>query len=135
MSVSESCLYGAVRARVSAPLHSVIACPCTQSRKTSGHHVPASSAPCAAISIEGAPVWNRSWPTARRGSCPGCGSNLFWDGPGETLSIIAGTLDGDPGIRLAGHIFCADKGACYDIPVDGAPQVAGAAPSLTTQVP
>lgn len=135
MSVSASCLYGAVRDRVSAPLRSVIACPCMQSRKTSGHHVAASWAPCAAISIEGAPAWNCSRPTARRGFCPGCGSNLFWDGPGETLSIMAGTLDGDPGIRLAGDIFCADKGACYDIPVDGAPQVAGADPSLKTQVP
>ncbi len=68
--------------------------------------------------------------SARRGFCPICGSNLFWDGPGAHLSIFAGTLDGDPGIRLAGHIHCADKGAYYDI-ADGLPQVPGADPGLT----
>jgi hypothetical protein len=74
--------------------------------------------------------WYASSPSARRGFCPICGSNLFWDGPGAHLSIFAGTLDGDPGIRLAGHIHCADKGAYYDI-ADGLPQVPGADPGLT----
>jgi hypothetical protein len=74
--------------------------------------------------------WYASSASARRGFCPICGSNLFWDGPGAHLSIFAGTLDGDPGIRLAGHIHCADKGAYYDI-ADGLPQVPGADPGLT----
>jgi len=134
MRVTGSCLCGAVRYRTDGPLRPVIACHCTQCRKTSGHHVAATAAPRAGLAIEGEVRWFASSPTARRGFCPVCGSNLFWDGPGSHLSIFAGSLDGDPGVRLAGHIFCADKGAYYDI-TDGLPQAAGADPILTTQVP
>ncbi|TCP20905.1 hypothetical protein EV656_11526 [Rhodovulum adriaticum] len=128
-----SCLCGAVRYRVNGPLRPVIACHCTQCRKTSGHHVAATSAPRDSVEIAGQVNWYRSSPAARRGFCPVCGSNLFWDGPGTHLSIFAGTLDGDPGVRLAGHIFCADKGAYYEI--EGPlPRADGADPELTTQV-
>lgn len=133
MTATGSCLCGAVRYRVSGPLRPVIACHCVQCRKTSGHHVAATSAPRESVEIDGEVAWYRSSDTARRGFCPICGSNLFWDGPGENLSIFAGTLDGDPGIRLAGHIFCADKGAYYEI-ADGLPQAEADDPSLTTQV-
>ncbi len=128
-----SCLCGAVRYRVSGALRPVIACHCAQCRKTSGHHVAATSAPRESVEIEGEVAWYASSATARRGFCPVCGSNLFWDGPGENLSIFAGTLDGDPGVRLAGHIFCADKGAYYEI-ADGLPQAEADDPALTTQV-
>ena len=133
MTATGSCLCGVVRYRVSGPLRPVIACHCIQCRKTSGHHVAATSAPRESVEIDGEVAWYRSSDTARRGFCPICGSNLFWDGPGENLSIFAGTLDGDPGIRLAGHIFCADKGAYYEI-ADGLPQAGADDPSLTTQV-
>ena len=132
--VEGSCLCGAVRDTVDGPLRPVIACHCAQCRKTSGHHVAATSARREAVTVTGAVSWYRSSDTARRGFCPVCGSNLFWDGPGTHLSIMAGTLDGDAGIRLAGHIFCADKGAYYEI-VDGLPQAAADDPALTTQVP
>lgn len=133
MSVTGSCLCGAVRYTVSGPLRPVIACHCTQCRKTSGHHVAATSALREEIAISGEVRWYNSSDTARRGFCPVCGSNLFWDGPGENLSIMAGTLDGDPAIRLAGHIFCADKGAYYEIEGD-LPMADGYHPDLTTMV-
>ena len=129
-----SCLCGAVRYAVHGPLRPVIACHCVQCRKTSGHHVAATSAPRESVVTEGEVTWYASSPVARRGFCGVCGSNLFWDGPGSHLSIFAGTLDGDPGVRLAGHIFCADKGAYYDI-ADGLPQAEADDPNLTTQVP
>ncbi|MBO6604307.1 MAG: GFA family protein [Roseicyclus sp.] len=128
-----SCLCGAVRYVVSSPLRPVTACHCGQCRKSSGHHVAATSAPREHVEIEGRVTWYASSDIARRGFCGICGSNLFWDGPGSHLSIFAGTLDGDPGIRLAGHIFCADKGAYYEI-TDGLPQAPQDDPSLTTQV-
>ena len=134
MSVEGGCLCGAVRYRVEGPLRPVIACHCTQCRKTSGHHVAATSAPRGSVAIEGEPRWYASSADARRGFCPVCGSNLFWDGPGTHLAVFAGTLDGDPGVRLAGHIFCADKGAYYEIE-GGLPCAGGADPALTTQVP
>lgn len=128
-----SCLCGAVRYTVAGPLRPVIACHCTQCRKTSGHFVAATSAPRESVEITGEVRWYRSSETSRRGFCPVCGSSLFWDGPGVNLSIHAGTLDGDAGVRLAGHIFCADKGAYYQI-ADPLPQADGADPDLTTQV-
>jgi len=129
-----SCLCGAVRYTVAGALRPVIACHCTQCRKTSGHHVAATSAPRGTVAIAGEVRWYRSSDTARRGFCPVCGSNLFWDGPGANLSIFAGTLDGDPGVRLTGHIFCADRGAYYEIE-SALPQAPGADPTLTTAVP
>lgn len=128
------CLCGAVTYRVHAPLRPVVACHCHQCRKTSGHHVAATSAPRAAVEIRGPVRWYRSSDRARRGFCATCGSNLFWDGPGENLSIFAGTLDGPTGLALAGHIFCADKGDYYDI-ADDLPRADRADPTLTTQVP
>ncbi len=126
------CLCGAVRYRVSGPLRPVVACHCTQCRKTSGHYVAATSAARLDVDIEGEVRWFQSSATARRGFCPTCGSNLFWDQTGPYLSIMAGTLEGDPGIRLAGHIFCADKGAYYEIDGD-LPRAMGADDRLTTQ--
>lgn len=127
-----SCLCGAVSYRVTGPMRPVIACHCTQCRKTSGHHVAATSAARGAIEIVGEVRWYRSSDNARRGFCPVCGSNLFWDGPGANLSIMAGTLDGPTGLRLKGHIYCADKGDYYDI-ADGLPQTMTDDPDFTTQ--
>lgn len=131
--VTGSCLCGAVTYRVSGDLRPVIACHCQQCRKTSGHHVAATSAPRDTVQTSGEVTWYRSSDNARRGFCPVCGSNLFWDGPGSHLSIFAGTLDSPTGVRLAGHIFCADKGDYYDLN-DGLPQAAEDDPGLTTQV-
>jgi len=130
---SGGCLCGAIRYHITGPLRPVIACHCQQCRKTSGHHVAATSAARADIDIKGEVRWYQSSAKARRGFCPTCGSNLFWDGAGENLSIFAGTLDGTTGLSIAGHIFCADKGDYYEI-ADGKPQAAGADPDLTTMV-
>ena len=128
-----SCLCGAVRYQVSGAMRPVIACHCVQCRKSSGHHVAATSAPRDSVAIEGEVTWYASSDEARRGFCGTCGSQLFWDGPGQNLSIFAGTLDNPTGLTLAGHIFCADKGDYYDI-ADGTPQAEGADPNMTTQV-
>jgi len=131
-AITGGCLCGGVRYAVTALLRPVVACHCTQCRRTSGHHVAATSAPREAVSVEGDVRWFRSSPEARRGFCPVCGSNLFWDGSGARLSIFAGSFDGDPGVRLAGHIFCADKGAYYEI-ADDLPHAPGDDPGLTTR--
>ena len=55
-------------------------------------------------------------PPPKRGFCATCGSTLFWQGKGrDYIAIAAGTLDGDSGLRIEGHIFCADKGDYYQI--------------------
>jgi len=35
------------------------------------------------------------------------------------VSITAGTLDGSTGLKIEGHIFCADQGDYYHIPDEG----------------
>lgn len=123
------CLCGAVQYSVSGPMRPVVACHCTQCRKSSGHHVAATSAPKGAIVVDGPVVWYQSSDTARRGFCGTCGSNLLWDGSGKFLSIFAGTLDGETGLAMAEHIFCADKGDYYDI-ADDMLQLPGDDPDL-----
>ncbi|MBL4626764.1 MAG: GFA family protein [Roseicyclus sp.] len=130
---SGSCLCGAVHYTTAGPLRPVIACHCAQCRKSSGHHVAATSAPRESVRISGEVTWYASSVTAKRGFCDICGSNLFWDGAGANLSIFAGTLDGDPMLKLAGHIFCDDKGSYYEI-VDDLPKAGGRDPAMTTMV-
>ena len=128
-----SCLCGAIRYRVTGALRPVIACHCVQCRKTSGHFVAATSCKREEIAVEGDVAWYRSSETAQRGFCTVCGSSLFWDGQGENLSIMAGTLDGETTLKIAGHIFCADKGSYYDI-LEDVPTADQDDPQLTTQV-
>jgi hypothetical protein len=70
---------------------------------------------------------------ARRGFCGECGSSLFWDAPGRpTVSIAAGTLDGDTGLRVAGHWYVSQQGDYYELPDDGQPlhERGGAPPGI-----
>ncbi len=123
-----SCLCGAVRFTVDGPLRDVLACHCTQCRKTSGHHVAATSAPRSALRIEGAAAisWHTSSPGVQRGFCGTCGSHLFWDRAArDEMSIFMGAFDVVPALRLSGHIHCAQKGAYYEIAEDH-PQWPGA---------
>ena len=118
---SGRCLCGAVSYTVAAPLRDVIACHCEQCRRTSGHHVAASSAPSDALAIEdptGALTWYRSSDFARRGFCGVCGSNLFWNRIGGTdTSIMVGSLNEPTGLTLIRHIYCAFKGDYYTLPI------------------
>ncbi|MBM1222230.1 GFA family protein [Ponticoccus sp. SC2-23] len=123
MTARGSCLCGSVTFEIAGALGPVVACHCGQCRKMSGHYVAATVIDGADITVSGAISWYQSSDLARRGFCGTCGSTLFWDGPGPELAVMAGSLDGDPGVGMAGHIFCADKGAYYDI-TDGLPQAA-----------
>ncbi len=123
-----SCLCGGVAFAVHGPLRDVVACPCSQCRKTSGHFVAASRAATAdiAFSADETLTWFRSSEVAERGFCRRCGGNLFWRPTGgHTTSIMAGALDPPTGLRIGVHIYCADKSDYYEI-ADGAPCFAGA---------
>lgn len=133
MTRTGSCLCGAVTFTVDGDMRPIVACHCTQCRKSTGNYVAATSAPRDAVAINGPVTWFQSSPDARRGFCPVCGSNLFWDGPGVNLSMMAGALDGPTRLTLLGHIYCAQKADWYQI-ADGLPQALGADPAMTTQV-
>ncbi len=114
------CLCGGVRYEVRGPLRDVIACHCSQCRRTSGHFVAASQAlNTDLVLLESATLrWYRSSSEAERGFCERCGGNLFWRltgaVPGVT-SIMAGTLDTPTGLKVMQHIFVADKSDYYEI--------------------
>lgn len=113
------CLCGGVRYKATGPLRSVIACHCTQCRKTSGHHTAMTSVPRANLIFESDEtlVWFKSSDIARRGFCGRCGGNLFWEPAGEDrVSIAAGTLDGATGLTIESHIYTEDAGDYYDLP-------------------
>ncbi|MEO0912399.1 MAG: GFA family protein [Pseudomonadota bacterium] len=132
MTYRGSCLCGSVTYEAEGPLRPVVACHCVQCRKTSGHYVAATSVARDKLRISGDVRWYRSSPEALRGFCPVCGSSLFWDGPGDRMSIHAGTLDGETGLTLAGHIFTEDKGDYYEVS-DGLPSAPQDDPKITTK--
>ena len=113
-----SCLCGAVRYEVGGPLREVIGCHCTQCRKQTGHFMAATAASLAHFRLlaDSGLAWYQASLMAKRGFCRICGSTLFWQGHGrDYIAIAAGSVDGSTGLRLAGHIFCADKGDYYEI--------------------
>jgi hypothetical protein len=112
------CLCEGVRYVVEGALREVIACHCSQCRRTSGHFVAASSALKSALRLERSDSlrWYRSSPGAERGFCSICGGNLFWrPDEGELISIMAGTLDTPTNLKITEHIFVADKSDYYTI--------------------
>lgn len=111
-----SCLCGGVRYEVRGRLRPVVACHCTQCRKTTGHYMAATAARRSEFTLlaDGGLRWYASSPTARRGFCGTCGATLFWDCPvRDTISIAAGTLDTPSGVSIVAHIHTADKGDYY----------------------
>jgi hypothetical protein len=115
------CLCGAVRYGIRGTPRGVIACHCSQCRRTSGHFAAMTSAPSADITLTSSASlrWYRSSDTAERGFCGVCGSNLFWkQADRDTTSITAGTLDAPTHLAMQQHIFVADKSDYYQIDDD-----------------
>ncbi len=112
------CLCGAVRYEIDGPLRDIISCHCGQCQKTSGHYFAATATPKEHFHLtrdEGL-KWYSSSGYAERGFCSECGSSLFWRmKDGSHQSILAGSLDGDTGLKTSHHIFVADKKDYYDI--------------------
>ena len=127
------CLCGAVRYAVSGALRPIVMCHCRQCGRITGHIMAATAARHADFQLlaEESLAWYDSSAEARRGFCKRCGSTLFWLGAGrDYLSIAAGSLDDTRGLKIACHIFTADKGSYYEI-TDAAPQLRDGEFSLT----
>jgi len=124
ITASGGCLCGGVHYEVRGPQRPVIACHCEQCQKTSGHFVAATSCNQSDLTIYGEEnlSWYDSSKEAKRGFCKHCGGNLFWQNHSrDTISIMAGTIDKPTGLKIAQHIYVADKSDYYEIG-DGVPQ-------------
>lgn len=119
MTRTGSCLCGQITFSTAHDLGQVTACHCTQCRKSMGHYA-ATPAPWDSIALTGEVTWYASSATGRRGFCGTCGSYLFWEEGDGLAYIMAGSLDGEAGLRMDGHIFYADKGDYYRA-ADGLP--------------
>ncbi len=120
------CLCGAIDYKVSGELRPIMYCHCEQCRRTSGHFVAATACRPEQLDIGGEDniKWYRSSPSAERGFCKNCGSNLFWRPEhGKHWSIWAGSLDRPTGLKTARHIYVHMKSDYYEID-DGLPQFA-----------
>jgi hypothetical protein len=118
------CNCGAVSFVAAGPFRPAKACHCKICRRQSGHFVAATQIDRAGLTVHGEQVitWYSASGKARRGFCRHCGTHLFWEPAGSgRVSIWMGCLDEPTGIRLADHIYVADKGDYYDIG-DGLPQ-------------
>ena len=112
------CLCGAVRYSIAGPLRDIVACHCSQCRKTSGHYVAATQCRSSDLTIEGSTLtWFKSSGAAERGFCGRCGSNLFWRRfESEFTSIFAGTIDGDTHLLMTSQLHAESKGDYYRLP-------------------
>jgi len=111
-----SCLCGGVTFEAEGPLGDVIACHCSQCRRTSGHVWAGSFVPRARFRLlAAAPLrWFRSSSGVDRGFCQDCGASLFWQPvDGAEICVAAGALDPPTGLTLAGHWHREDAGDYY----------------------
>lgn len=116
-----SCLCGGVAFEIHGSLRPVVGCHCSQCRKQSGHFGAFTACDDSDLKFisDSTLAWYRASDDAGRGFCKNCGSLLFWKGDGRNYtSITAGAIDNPTGLKIEGHIFCADKGDYYDI-LDG----------------
>lgn len=120
-SVAGSCLCGSVRYEVDHFERGVIACHCSQCRKTSGHFVAATKAKNTNLRMisDKTLKWYRSSQTAERGFCGLCGSNLFWRRIGDSAtSLMAGALESPTGLTMQSHIYLDNIGDYYSVTDD-----------------
>ncbi len=115
------CLCGAVRYEIRAAPWTMYHCHCGTCRKASGASFATNLVVAADdfVVVAGADAlgaWESS-PGKRRHFCRTCGSPIFSRGEATKaiVSVRAGTVDGDPGLRPSVHAYVASKAPWTDI--------------------
>jgi hypothetical protein len=114
-----SCLCGQVSYQILDKPRSVFGCHCSQCRKTSGHYVAATQTLNENLEVKGHEniTWYQSSDVAKRGFCKTCGSQLFWARLiSNHTSVMAGTIDGDTGLKMERQLHPESKGDYYTLP-------------------
>jgi hypothetical protein len=132
MTLAGGCFCGEVRYEILAPLKNARSCHCSRCRKAfSGAGSAYAEVEAGSfrftegrerlIRYESTPGWGLAF-------CGICGTTLCGTHHGEVHGVTLGTVDGDPGVQIAMHIFVASK-APWDHIGGTAPQFE-AAPSV-----
>jgi hypothetical protein len=123
-----SCLCGAIRFEIAAPLTFAEHCHCSMCRKAHGAAFSTNTVvPTEALRITcGADALSEyeSSPNRRKCFCSTCGSQLFirrTNRPDVTV-VALGAVDAAPSIRPERHVFVASKAPWYDIDGGELPQ-------------
>ena len=128
MSISGSCLCGAVRYRIAGSFKLIGNCHCSMCRKSHG----AAFATWGIVNPDQF-MWTsgeefvqryESSPGAQKCFCKKCGSPLVGMHSGTVGEVVVGTLDTDPGMRPREHIFVGSKAPWHEI-TDSLPRYAG----------
>ena len=121
------CLCGGIRYEINGPVGGALYCHCSMCRKFHGTAfrarlaVPKSS--FRLVQGEALLTCYRSSADTIKRFCKVCGSAMFnsWDPEPDHYGLAMGSLDDDPGVRPACHIFVGSKAPWYDI-ADSLPQ-------------
>lgn len=130
MSIAGSCLCERVRFRIDGPLYDAVHCHCSMCRKYHGAAFKSRARVRAGhfqVTQGNALIhYYESSSGEHKGFCRNCGSPIVtrFDHDQETVNIALGTLDDDPGIAPARHIFVESKAPWYRI-TDALPQHKG----------
>ena len=118
--LSGGCLCGGIRYEVSGPFVKPAYCHCTQCRKATGSAFAANASLAAdgfrIVSGEALLARYESSPGQLRCFCSRCGSplvKLYTDRPEARIRL--GSLDDDPHLEMAGHVFTREKAPWYEI--------------------
>lgn len=119
MAITGGCLCGAVRYEIEDPMSFMGNCHCSMCRRWSG-----AAYSTWGILGEAAFRWSAgedlvqayaSSPGRERCFCSKCGSPLVSKHAGVIGEVVAGSLDGDPGLRPREHIFVGSKAPWHEI--------------------
>jgi len=127
--ITGSCLCEKVRWQVDGPLvDDMTHCHCSMCRKAHaaafGTYVDAPADAFSWVAGEDAVVKYQSSPGLSRAFCGDCGSVVPDPSGGKNVTMAAGSLNGDPGIRPVAHIFAPSKAPWHEI-TDDLPQFDG----------
>jgi hypothetical protein len=125
VSIQGGCLCGSIRYAVDGPITGVNNCHCSMCRRFHGAAFSTYGKVAAGdfrwlSGQEFLKVYETS-PGVGWAFCGKCGSSLGMPAPGGLSEITLGSLDGDPGVRPAAHIFVGSKAAWLEI-TDSLPQ-------------
>jgi len=125
MTVTGSCFCGAIKYKVVGKLRDARSCHCSMCRKAFSAQASAYALvdPEEFLWVNGENLLSKY--EAKNGAgllfCSICGSTLCGTYKGKVHGVTLGCVDGDPEIKIEGHIFVGSKASWETIP-EGVPQ-------------